>query len=67
MKLSEARRVVLFAYDPAQNRIEFRHFLITVRPVGISRPVKKLIRKTVPSLGRLQDVSELFSPRMASG
>lgn len=43
MPLSSARRVVLLSYNPVTHTIDFRHFLISVRPVGVSKPIRKLI------------------------
>ena len=46
MPLSSARRVVLLSYNPATRTIDFRHYLISVRPVGVSRSVRKIIDGT---------------------
>lgn len=43
MPLSSARRVVLLSYNPVTHTIDFRHYLISVRPVGVSKPIRKLI------------------------
>ncbi|KAI5478877.1 hypothetical protein MNV49_004511 [Pseudohyphozyma bogoriensis] len=43
MPLSSARRVVLLSYNPVTRTIEFRHYLISVRPVGVSRAVRKIV------------------------
>lgn len=46
MPLASARRVVLLSYNPETRTIDFRHYLIAVRPVGVSRAVRKLIDGT---------------------
>lgn len=46
MPLSNARRVVLLSYNPSTRTLDFRHYLITVRPVGVSRAVRKIIEGT---------------------
>lgn len=46
MPLSAARRVVLLSYNPVTRTIDFRHYLISIRPVGVSRSVRKIIDGT---------------------
>jgi ribosome biogenesis protein SSF1/2 len=43
MHLSQARRIVLLHYNEATQTIEWRHYLISVRPVGVSRRVRRVI------------------------
>ncbi|BGP21124.1 hypothetical protein JCM10213_008963 [Rhodosporidiobolus nylandii] len=43
MALSSARRVVLLSYNPVTRTVDFRHYLISVRPVGVSKPIRKII------------------------
>ncbi|KAM0748150.1 Brix-domain-containing protein [Meredithblackwellia eburnea MCA 4105] len=43
MPLSSARRVVLLSYNPTTKTIEWRHYIISVRPVGVSKPIRKII------------------------
>ncbi|KAK4048956.1 rRNA-binding ribosome biosynthesis protein [Microbotryomycetes sp. JL201] len=43
MPLSSARRVVLLSYNPVTKTVDFRHYLITVRPVGVSKPIRKIV------------------------
>lgn len=58
MKLSDCRRVVLFSYNKETKKIEFRHYLITVAPVGIAKSVKRIIRANIPDLSTLEDISQ---------
>ena len=58
MKLSDARRVVLFSLDKEQDLIEFRHYSINVKPAGVSRSVKRLVQSKIPDLDNLQDISQ---------
>jgi len=37
MKLTEARRVALFSYNSEKDTVEFRHYQITVSPIGLSK------------------------------
>ncbi|KAJ1553566.1 hypothetical protein HK096_007340 [Nowakowskiella sp. JEL0078] len=60
MKLADARRVVLFNYNSNTRKIEFRHYGITVKNVGLSKSVKNLISTSVnlPNLGGFEDVAD---------
>jgi ribosome biogenesis protein SSF1/2 len=58
MKLSEARRVALFNYNSDKKTIDFRHFTITVAPVGLSKSVKRIIQTNIPNLSDVKDISE---------
>ncbi|CAG8459858.1 2059_t:CDS:2 [Ambispora leptoticha] len=59
MQLSEARRVVLFSYNSETKHIDFRHYSINVKPVGISKSIKKIITSdNMPDLHNLNDISE---------
>ena len=59
IRLNGVKRCVLFNFDPKTGLIEFRHYNITVKPVGVHRRVKKLvIRKTIPNMSKLNDISE---------
>jgi ribosome biogenesis protein SSF1/2 len=49
IKLSSCRRVVLFHYDNETDTIQFRHFLITAVPVGLTRSVRKIVMGKLPS------------------
>ncbi|KAJ1996600.1 rRNA-binding ribosome biosynthesis protein, partial [Coemansia thaxteri] len=59
MHLSDARRVVLFNYNDATGMVDFRHFTIVVKPVGVTKGVKRVIMaKNLPSLAGFDDISE---------
>lgn len=51
MRLTQARRIVLLNYNAATNSIDWRHYLISVRPVGVSRNVRRVIEGTTRSAG----------------
>lgn len=60
MRLSGAKRVVLFNYDPETEVIHWRHYLVSVRPTGVSKAAKKLLRNSKTSLlkgGQMPDLS----------
>ncbi|SJX64091.1 related to SSF1-Nucleolar protein involved in the assembly of the large ribosomal subunit [Sporisorium reilianum f. sp. reilianum] len=72
MKLSQARRIVLLNYNAATATIDWRHYLISVRPVGVSKSVRRVIegssrpssqatsssRGKLPNLASTQDISD---------
>ncbi|KAJ2156089.1 rRNA-binding ribosome biosynthesis protein [Coemansia sp. RSA 552] len=61
MRLSEARRVVLFNYNDETGTIDFRHYTIVVKPVGVTKGVKRVLlakTKDMPSLAKFDDISE---------
>nr|CAG8482392.1 13956_t:CDS:2 [Entrophospora candida] len=43
IQLSDARRVVLFSYNSETKNIDFRHYLIGLKPVGISKGIRKVM------------------------
>ncbi|PWA02928.1 hypothetical protein BB558_000924 [Smittium angustum] len=45
MHLADARRVVLLNYNEETENIEFRHYLITVNAVGVTKGIKKLLNQ----------------------
>ncbi|KAI6043053.1 Brix domain-containing protein [Pisolithus marmoratus] len=46
MSLSGARRVVLIAYNAERGTIDFRHYIITVKPYGVSKRVRRVLEGT---------------------
>ncbi|KAJ1917731.1 rRNA-binding ribosome biosynthesis protein [Mycoemilia scoparia] len=60
MVLADARRVVLFNYNTETDSIDFRHYAITVKPIGVTKGVKKIItnQDKLPDLHKFDDVSE---------
>ncbi|KAJ1033952.1 hypothetical protein NDA16_000160 [Ustilago loliicola] len=78
MKLSQARRIVLLNYNSATGTIDWRHYLISVRPVGVSKSVRRVIEGTrsgsssrgargrLPDLSSTQDISDYVLGRTAA-
>jgi ribosome biogenesis protein SSF1/2 len=58
VNLNDIRRCALFHYDGEKNAIEFRHYLISAQPVGISRAVKKIIHARIPDLSKVDDIAD---------
>lgn len=58
VKLSECRRVALFAYDKETGVVHFRHYVITVRPSGVTRTIKRIVTARIPNMKNFDDVSE---------
>lgn len=66
VKITALKRCVLLNYDEETNTLEFRHFVIRIKPVGISKPIKKLVcGKRLPNLGGLASVEEIFEKNIA--
>ncbi|GJP78209.1 hypothetical protein CLOP_g8541 [Closterium sp. NIES-67] len=62
VKLSDCRRVLLLNHDPATGTIDLRHYAITARPVGVSKPLRNLVHHhALPNLSHLSDISELVT------
>ncbi|XP_054290952.1 protein Peter pan-like [Macrosteles quadrilineatus] len=60
VNLDTIRRCVLFNYNHEDKTIEFRHYVIRVTPVGLTKGVKKVVQSKVPNLGKYNDVSEFI-------
>ena len=70
ISLSSARRVVLVSYNPEKGTIDFRHYLISVKPYGVSRRVRKVLEGATSSskkstsgfldLGNEKDVADFL-------
>ncbi|EGN96099.1 hypothetical protein SERLA73DRAFT_185640 [Serpula lacrymans var. lacrymans S7.3] len=58
MTLSSARRIVLIAYNADKGTIDFRHFVITVKPYGVSKRVRRVLE------GAKKSVSSTSSAKM---
>lgn len=59
VQLNKIKRCVLLHYDQKTGLIEFRHYAIKIKPVGLSRMVKKLMtNKKVPNLGSFASLEE---------
>lgn len=75
MKLSQARRIVLLNYNSATGTIDWRHYLISVRPVGVSKSVRRVVEGTrsrsssskLPNLSSTQDISDYILNRTSTG
>lgn len=58
VKLKHIQRCLLLSYNPDTKLIEFRHYNISLVPVGLGKAVRKLIKgKKLPNLGKYQDIS----------
>jgi ribosome biogenesis protein SSF1/2 len=58
MHLADARRVVLLNYNSETKHIDFRHYNVSVKPVGVSKSIKRVITTEVPDLQGFSDISE---------
>ncbi|KAG9319192.1 hypothetical protein KVV02_007146 [Mortierella alpina] len=58
MQLADARRVVLLNYNSETKHLDFRHYNVSVKPVGISKSIKRVITTDVPDLKGFEDISD---------
>eukprot|EP00850_Spirogloea_muscicola_P003065 SM000012S25327 [mRNA] locus=s12:304110:313728:- [translate_table: standard] len=62
VKLAACQRVLLLSYNAESRTVEFRHYSISAQPVGVSKPVRKLVQsRALPDLGMLTDVGDFFA------
>ena len=78
LAISSARRVVLVAYNADRGTIDVRHYIITVRPVGVSRRVRRIVEgatskskgttgKSMLDLGNEADVADFLLRNRTGG
>jgi len=70
ISLSSARRIVLVSYNPEKGTIDFRHYLISVKPYGVSKRIRKVLQGATSSsrkstsgfldLGNERDVADFL-------
>jgi ribosome biogenesis protein SSF1/2 len=61
VKPNTIQRIALFQYDPESGTVEMRHYFVTVKAVGLSKTVKKLLEGRVPSkLGSLESIDQVL-------
>ncbi|KIK63699.1 hypothetical protein GYMLUDRAFT_259392 [Collybiopsis luxurians FD-317 M1] len=68
LTLSSARRVILVAYNPDRGTVDFRHYIITVKPYGVSKRVRRVLEGassksssgSVLDLGNEKDVADFL-------
>jgi ribosome biogenesis protein SSF1/2 len=53
ISLSSARRIVLISYNAEKGTIDFRHYLISVKPYGVSKRVQKVLQGATSSSRKL--------------
>ncbi|KAF9927087.1 hypothetical protein FBU30_003511 [Linnemannia zychae] len=58
MQLADARRVVLLNYNSETKHIDFRHYSVSVKPVGVSKSIKRVITTGIPDLQGFEDISD---------
>ena len=70
LSLTSARRVVLVSYNADRGTIDFRHYIIKVKPYGVSKRVRRILEGTTHSstkgttsmldLGNEKDVADFL-------
>jgi ribosome biogenesis protein SSF1/2 len=66
VRLADIRRVVLCHYNREEDMVEFRHYAIGVKMVGVSKTVKRILKADIPDLSHYDDISE-YIMREAAG
>ncbi len=61
LKISQCQRVVLIQYSSETDTLQFRHYSITQTPAGISKSVRSILKRDLPELGHLQDISQFLT------
>ncbi|KAJ7632216.1 Brix domain-containing protein [Roridomyces roridus] len=56
LALSSARRVVLVAYNADRGTVDFRHYVITVKPYGVSKRVRRVLEGAQKASGGILDL-----------
>ena len=57
LKISNCQRVILVHYSDNEE-VQFRHYAITQTPAGVSKSVRNILKRDLPELGHLQDISQ---------
>ncbi|KAJ3214451.1 hypothetical protein HK099_006853 [Clydaea vesicula] len=60
MKLTEARRVVLFNYNDQTKTVDLRHYSVNVKLAGVTKSVKSILQTNVENLHEYNDISEFI-------
>jgi len=66
LSLSSARRVVLISYNADRGTVDFRHYIIKVKPYGVSKRVRRVLEGAASSvsgvldLGKEKDVADFL-------
>lgn len=61
VKLRTVKRCVMLNYNQETGLIDLRHYAVKVKPVGLSKPVKKLVAsKKIPNLSRLKSFDDIM-------
>ncbi|KAJ7470317.1 Brix domain-containing protein [Mycena latifolia] len=56
LALSSARRVVLVSYNAERGTVDFRHYVITVKPYGVSKRVRRVLEGAQKAAGGVLDL-----------
>lgn len=57
--LSSARRVVLVSYNAERGTVDFRHYVITVKPYGVSKRVRRVLEGATAGAAKASGVLDL--------
>jgi len=66
LSLTSARRIVLVSYNADRGTFDFRHYIIKVKPYGVSKRVRRILESTTKGttsmldLGNEKDVADFL-------
>lgn len=61
MHITDCRRVVMFDYDADTDTVDFRHYYINVKQIGVSKSVKRIVNtSSVPNMAEFEDISDFI-------
>lgn len=52
---------MLISYNPVTQLLDWRHYAVTVAPVGLSRGIKKVVVGKIPNLGKCEDIADFLT------
>mmetsp|Transcript_19433 Transcript_19433/g.40910 ORF Transcript_19433/g.40910 Transcript_19433/m.40910 type:complete len:195 (+) Transcript_19433:60-644(+) len=67
LKIANCQRVVMVHYSSEENKFQFRHYNISQQPAGISKSVRNILKRDLPELGHLQDISQYLQDDLNGG
>ena len=58
VELKTLKRVVLLHNDPEEGVVHLRHYEVGVKPAGLSKSVKAVLKTNLPDLSKFNDISD---------
>eukprot|EP01120_Amphizonella_sp_Union-15-10_P011345 TRINITY_DN477_c0_g1_i1.p1 TRINITY_DN477_c0_g1~~TRINITY_DN477_c0_g1_i1.p1 ORF type:complete len:436 (+),score=111.73 TRINITY_DN477_c0_g1_i1:81-1388(+) len=58
VEISRLQRVVLFNYNSDTETIEFRHYLVRINQIGLSKSIKRIIQNKATTIAKHEDIAD---------